>query len=174
MDINIKDIIDNKDNFPAIFLGVYSLEFKKNFTGSVYRLSNIKDVSDIVSMFMEKSFSNLIVLDNIGFLVESAVRSLLKFIEEADFPIALLSYNDRIPDVILSRMKNIYTKPVFSVGEFDFISYNKCLSSIIEQDLSDYDRIINYSLHCPIAYYFEKSGSSFNQDKRILKLISTS
>ncbi len=169
--IDIERIIEDKENFPAIFLGRYSLDFKRAYKGVIYRLSGTKEVTEVVDQYSDLTTDDLMVFDNIGFLYDSAIRSLLKFIEEAQFPIALLSYSDRIPDVILSRMKQVFTKPVFKVGEFDFISVGNCLDNVIEQNLSDYDRIIEYSLSCPLAYYLEMSGTSFNRDKKILKVL---
>lgn len=164
----IKDILKDHRFFPSLFLGQYSKDFKMEYKGSITSVYTIEDVSAVVERYTDIRRKELLVLDGVGFLSPVAVRKLLKFIEEASFPIALLSYKDTVPNVILSRMKFVFTKPVFEVGKFDFVSIDKCMGLLAEsEDMKDYERYLFYAEHCPVLYYLEKTG----YHKRVISLL---
>lgn len=171
--VTVDDIIKNENYTPALLMGGYSKEFKAMYNGSILHAYTFDDVREIVETYSGVGRSSLTVIDGVGFLSPVAVRTLLKFIEEATFPIILLSYKDTVPDVILSRMKFVLTKPVFEVGNFDFGSLGSCIDYLSNQEekVHDYERYLYYAENCPVAYYLEKTGSSFGRDRRILGLL---
>lgn len=172
MDI-IDEILANKDYCPCLLLGRYSTEFKRRYKGRVHMVNTLSLVRELLNSYSGMPVERYFVMDGIGFLSPTGCNSVLKFIEEFKSPIILLSYYDKILPTIRSRMKFVFKSPVTEVKSLDYMSMKNCLEDLKEErDLSDMDRLKAYSDKCPILYYVEKVGASYDPiGKRINKII---
>jgi hypothetical protein len=175
-------VLQNELYTPCLILGKYIYDFKKKYQGKIFSVGTLEDVKYITDRFMyAKSLDgNYFVMDNVGFLNDMGQNSLLKFIEENQFPIVLLSYVDKVSPIIQSRMKFIFKKSIVETKNFRFMKLKDAISTIDDmkkrdKDFNEMDELKFYAENCPSAYMYKYSaGDVFNQysNNRVLKMIA--
>lgn len=109
----INAISNIKEVSPVLLIGGAASLFKKlNKTHSIIVVNNTQQVRDFVSEYMGMSYTQPVIISDVGQLQYDAAFILLKLIEESKFPIILLSSRDRISRILLSRIKTIIKFPI--------------------------------------------------------------
>ena len=165
---------------PCLLIGRYVNIFKKKYTGSIERIYSLSDVRSLISEYegIQSINSKYLVLEGVGYLSSVGQNSLLKFIEESRLPIILLSYNDKISPIILSRMFSVY-KSWYSVKSLSFQTVDNALSSLQEKksenkDFKEYEEIQYMADNSPTLYSItQQAGDKFDYlNTRLIGLMS--
>lgn len=181
MSLFINRLLESTEMCPCLLVGKYVNEFKRVFKGhilTVYTLENVRNVIESYSGLREVQ-GGYLVLEGVGYLSDSGQNSLLKFIEESRVPLILLSYNDRVSPIILSRMK-IVVKRWETVKGLKFISPKEAFRNVRDKkdndkDFREYQEIQYYADNCPSAYSLKMlAGDSYDSiTDRILSVLLT-
>lgn len=129
---------DPKKLTPCVLIGGSLVStFKRCFKGTIETIYSIDDVRRVVDEYdgIESVNSGILALVGVGALYETGQNSLLKFIEEAKLPIVILSSNDRVSPIIMSRVKFTY-KLVNPIEDMKFEHMKSGLNRV-EQALED-------------------------------------
>ena len=99
------------NNTPALLVGGAADMFKKVYRGNIYHAYDIKSLREFVAQFRGLKLDSPIVLDDLSRLNQMAQATLLKIIEDGDFPFIILSSEDKVSSIILSRIKTFIKFP---------------------------------------------------------------
>lgn len=173
----LKNFLKKKEVYPSILIGEYVNLFKQIYKGTILKAYSTENIRYILQEFegLTKVRSGLLVLEGVGSLPEIGQNSLLKFIEESPIPILLLSYNDKIPQVILSRMKFVLKK-YKSLKSLSFISIKSALDTIQEKgDIKGYEKMQFMAENCPQLYFLEESAGNKHDymNKKLLSILTS-
>lgn len=153
-------ILNSKDLCPCLMIGrEYVNKFKHKYRGNIemiYNLESVRGFLDRYSNIAEVTNGKYLVLEGIGSLSEVGQNSLLKFIEESKLSIILLSFNDNVSPIIMSRCK-VVVKRIDKVESLDFMRVKDALVSVkdkrqSDRDFRDSDEVQFYADNCPAAY----------------------
>lgn len=185
----VKMVIERKDMYPILFVGS---EYRNAVCRNIKNIVNAKNLEDVRSLNeiyygVDDIGESVLVLDGIADLSEEGQNSLLKLVEEARFPIILVSLTDRVSKIIMSRMKFIFKRwdPVKIVKQLDVkvamrnieekIKKEKERSKSeglgIREDLGERTEVDFYSVNCYNAFALKfSSGEVGSQyiNKKIL------
>lgn len=167
MALNLSD----KTQFPILIIGDAVLAFKKFYDKPINYVSNLNDLRDLIAYYSGMSnLENIIVIDDISKLHKSAEGLLLKFVEDMDSRIILLSQFDVCSPVILSRCKNI-VKKVDTKTTSKFSSFEACNNELekLGRDTLYYQKVKVMGQTCPEYYYYE---TKFKANKKALEVLN--
>lgn len=172
---NIKNI-NNKT--PLMIVGGAVPMFKRMYKGNIYRITNPNETRDFVSNFTGLTLDKPVVLEDISLLSYGAQFLLLKLVEEAKFPIVLLTLQDRVSPIILSRVKTYIKFPL----DFDV----KCNNMDIATAQTELDRMVEeqkispsnkeetnkfYAENCPELLYLESTVGYVKNKRKYIELL---
>lgn len=159
-----------KDKSPVLLVEKAALLFREEYSKEVYRVENQEELKELVESFTNTPYSGLLVVEDISNVWDMSV--LLKFLEEADFPIILLAYKDgaNIGGTILSRIKTYIKYPYDSVKS-NLINARDALDMWrVEQDKSNQDRF--FAQESPELYYLKLKSSKYKCNTKIVDLLA--
>lgn len=112
IEVNIKKSIMNiyKES-PILLLGGARKWFYDKKKDGIIQLSSIDSVNNFVEVHSNKKYKTPLVID-VFFSSFQAENGLLKFIEESKTPIVILSQDDTLSPIMMSRFKAVYKYPV--------------------------------------------------------------
>lgn len=171
----VKEIIEDiEGNSPILLLGQATMDFKKHYDKRIDRVSNAEKVKEVVSYYTNLPALRVpLVLDGISFLNKKSIFTLLKLVEEATFPVVLLSKFDKISPIVLSRVKTVLKyQSEKTTSEFLPISEGlEILNDKLDDDSHYFDRLKYINKYSPLIYFIESNlGNVRNKDK-ILNII---
>lgn len=167
---NIKSI---KSKTPLMLVGGAVTMFKKMYRGNIYKITNPDETRDFVANFYGLELDKPVVLEDISLLSYSTQFLLLKLIEEAKFPVVILTLQDKVSPIILSRIKTYIKFPL----DFD----TGCTFMSIPDTQAELDKMIEdgkmtfddkegtekfYAENCPELLYLDK-GMGYVKNKKM-------
>lgn len=164
---------DVKLKCPVLLVGGAVPLFKKMYKGMIYSLNNSNEIRDFVSRFSGIVYDKTVVVEDIGRLDKQSSFILLKLVEEAKFPIVLLSYKDNISEILQSRIKTYIKFPLDSNTSCKFISLSEAQEDLCDEFGKvkvDDDYLVSYCAeNCPRFYdlhlktkYISNKGKYFD------------
>lgn len=159
-----------QDKSPVLLVEKAALMFKEEYSREIYRVENQEELKDLVESFTNTPYSGLLVIEDISNVWDMSV--LLKFLEEATFPIVLLAYRDgdNISNTILSRIKT-YIKYPYDTVRSNLTNARDALDIWkIEQDKSNQDRF--FAQESPELYYLKLRSSRYKCNTKIVDLLA--
>ncbi len=166
----IKKLKGIKDKSPVLLVEKAALIFKEGYSKEIYHIESQEELKNLVESFTNTPYSGLLVIEDISCVWDMSV--LLKFLEEATFPIILLAFKDTssLSSTVLSRIKTYIKYP-----------YDKVISNLtnardaldiwrVEQDKSDQDRF--YAQESPELYYLRIKSTRYKCNTKIVELLA--
>ena len=148
---NIKEVC------PVLLVGKAVSLFKQMYKGIINELKNTEDVKEFVSEYTGIKSSKPVVVSDIGYLQTQASFLLLKLVEEADFPVILLSTEDKVSSILLSRVKRVLKFPVNEQTDNKLISVTDAYNQVYgESENKVINKIDFYAENCPTLYKLER------------------
>lgn len=164
----IKDLLSDTEMCPCLMIGKYVNEFKRIYKDTIERAYSLVDVRRLIEEYdmVQSVNSKYLVIEGVGYLSSVGQNSLLKFIEESKLPIILLSYNDKVSPVIMSRMK-IVVKRWYPVKSLNFVRVKDALRTLDEKkqtsQMKDYEEVQFMANNCPTLYSIkQQSGDPYD------------
>jgi replication-associated recombination protein RarA len=177
----INDIMNKPEMCPCLLIGKLVLDFRKMYKGHIIHLDNVGEVRSLIENFYgysELGRGTHLVIDNVGFLSSQGQTGLLKFIEDAQYPVICLSYIDNIFPTILSRMKYVYKQSLTSVKKMEFLRPSDMFQLLEREksknkDFNRYDEMKLYADKSPIGFVLKHSTRDIGSiPERVAMLIS--
>ena len=159
-----------QDKSPVLLVEKAALMFKEEYSKEIYRVENQEELKDLVERFTNTPYSGLLVIEDISNVWDMSV--LLKFLEEATFPIVLLAYKDgdNIGNTIISRIKTYIKYPYESVKSNLTNARDALDIWKVEQDKSNQDRF--FAQESPELYYLKLKTSKYKCNTKIVDLLA--
>lgn len=171
----LKTFKDVKDKTPVLLVGGAVPLFKRMYKGMIYSLYNSKDVRNFINQFSGITVDKTIVVEDIGRLDEKASFLLLKLVEEAKFPMVLLSYKDNISEILQSRIKTYIKFPIDENTGCKFLTVSDAQEDLCDEYgniVVDEDSLINYCAeNCPVFYDLHLKTSRIRNKGRYFNLL---
>lgn len=177
----IRMVLSNRNLTPCLMIGNYVNAFKREFDGTIERATNISKVRSLIEEYdgVESVNSGYLVIEGIGYLSQAGQNSLLKFIEESKLPIVLLSYQDKVLNTIMSRMK-IVVKHWNPIKKLEYVKASEGLKMLNEKKSQNPDFKGNLEIqfmadNSPELYRLHVSaGNEYSyHNKKLIGIIST-
>lgn len=134
----------NKGDYPALIIGDAVVDFKKEFSGPIVSVKDVTELKEVIAYYSGiPRLDRLLVIEDISFLGKDVNTSLLKFVEETELELVLLSKFDKIDEVLLSRIKKVikyYKEPTESKFLRCSEGFNK-LEETLSPDSHYFDRV---------------------------------
>lgn len=168
----MNQILGDRELCPCLLIGRYVNIFKQVYQGSIERAYTLDNVKSLVEEYegVTNVNSGVLVLDGVGYLSDVGQNSLLKFIEESKLPIILLSFQDKVSPIIMSRMKMVFKlwHPVKSLNFSKVSAAQKSLNEKKrENPMKDYEEVQYLADNCPRLYTIKQSaGDPFDFSNR--------
>lgn len=159
-----------RDKSPVLLVGKAALMFREDYSKEIYRVESQSDLKELVERFTNTPYSGLLVIEDLSKVWDMSV--LLKFLEEATFPVILLAYKDNvnISSTILSRIKT-YIKYPYDKSNSNLTNARDALDIWkVEQDKSDQDRF--YAQESPELYYLRIKSTRYKCNTKIVELLA--
>lgn len=180
----IEKVLTNREMCPCLMIGRYVNEFKKQYKDTIERAYTLGDVRRLVEEYdgIESVNSDVMVIEGIGYLSSVGQNSLLKFIEESKLPIILLSYNDKISPIIMSRMK-IVVKRWYQIKSLKFSKVSDAIRALNDKkkdgQMKEYEEVQFMADNCPTLYSIkQQAGDPYDYSNQrmidIMCLVSNS
>ena len=163
-------LVNIRDKSPVLLVEEAAVIFRSGYSKEVYTVSEQSELKEVVETFTNNIYNGLLVIEDISKVWDMSV--LLKFLENATFPIILLAYKDsiNISSTILSRIKT-YIKIPYSKVNSNLTSAKDALGLWnMEQDKSDQDKF--YAQESPELYYLRLKSSRYICNTKIVELLS--
>lgn len=162
-----------QDTCPVLLVGKAVSLFKNSYKGVIHELKNTDDVKEFISEYTGIKSSKPVVVSDLGYLQRHAAFLLLKLIEEAQFPVIVLSTEDKVDSILLSRIKQVVKFPMnentgntlMSVSD----AFNKVYGTKDDKDNSQkvVDKTAFYAENCPLLYKLE-SEIPYNKYRNVM------
>ncbi len=155
---------------PVLLVNKAAILFREGYSKEIYHVENQEELKELVERFTNTPYSGVLVIDDISKIWDLSV--LLKFLEEATFPIILLAYKDTntLSTTILSRIKT-YIKYPYDVVSTNLTNAKDALDIWrVEQDKSNQDRF--YAQESPELYYLRIKSTRFKCNTKIVELLA--
>lgn len=156
-------------NSPIILMNDAVVIFKRMYSGPIRSVSSISEVRDLVANYYEiKHLDYPLIIEDLCLLSQSASFLLLKLVEEARFPIILLSTHDKVSPILLSRCKRIvkFTMTPISCQFMPPFRGKEAMDEYLSEDSDKMDQLRWMRDNSPmLAYYRSKFGNRPNIDK---------
>lgn len=147
--------INIKETCPVLLIGKAVQIFKQMYSGQVNELKNTADVKEFIQEYTGKSFSKPVVISDIGYLQRQAAFLLLKLVEEAKFPVILLSTEDTVDSILLSRIKRIVKFPLDENSGNSLMKVSDAFNQVYGENKKVQDKTKFYAENCPQLYQLE-------------------
>lgn len=177
----IQMVLNNKNLTPCLMIGNYVNAFKREFDGTIEKVTNVARVRNLIDEYegIENVNSEFLAIEGIGYLSNDGQNALLKFIEESKLPIILLSYQDKVLSTIRSRMK-IVVKHWNPVKNLSFVGESEGYKALLEKRAKNPDFKGNLEIQflaetSPRLYRrFMESGNPFDSNNaKMLEIMSS-
>lgn len=147
-----------KETCPVLLVGKAVPLFKKMYKDPIRELKSADDVKEFVSEYTGISSSKPVVISDIGYLHKTTAFLLLKLVEEAKFPAILLSSDDKVDSILLSRVKRVVKFPKDEETGNKFIPIRDAYNQVYgESDKKVIDKTKFYAENCPDLYKLEEN-----------------
>lgn len=147
-----------KETCPVLLIGRAVQLFKTMYKGIIFELKNTEDVKEFVSDYTGITSSKPVVISDIGYLTKHASFLLLKLVEEAKFPVIVLSSEDKVDSILLSRIKRIVKFPMDNNTNNKLISVSDAFNQVYHVEEGQ-KKVVNkiqfYAENCPELYKLE-------------------
>lgn len=164
-----------KTKSPILLIGKAVSLFKKIYKGNIFELKNTDEVKQFVSEYTGIEVPKPVVISDIGYLQPTAAFLLLKLVEESKSTIILLSTNDNISSILLSRVKEIVKFPVDENTNNSMMSvcdaYNMVYSNNENKPMN---KIKFYAENCPLLYKIENDVPYSKYRNSIIEILGGS
>ena len=175
VNILVNTFSDVKSNSPILLVGGAMILFKKMTDKYIYKLTNSKEVRDFINRFSGIEYDRPVIVEDIGALNEQSSFLLLKLVEDAKFPIILLSYTDNISEILLSRIKTYIKFPVDNKTSCAFVPISEAQESVYDErgNLSvDESTLESYCAeNCPELYLLHRKTLHLRNRKKYFELL---
>lgn len=157
-----------KETSPVLLVGKAVSLFKTMYKDPIRELKNTADVREFMSEYTGKVLSKPVVISDLGYLQKQTAFLLLKLVEEAKFPVILLSTEDKVDSILLSRVKRVVKFPVNEKTDNKLISISDAFNQVYgESDKKIMDKLSFYAENCPQLYKLE-SEIPFNKHRNAM------
>lgn len=168
----VRDVVSQiKYRTPILLIGDAVTIFKKMYSGPIKSVYTPDDVRDVVSYYHGiQDLSHPLIIEDLSSLSASSSFLLLKLVEEAKFPIILLSSYDKVSPIILSRCRAIVK---FSIAEVtcQFLPAYKgkeAMDEYLSEDSEKMDQLRWMRDNSPMLYYYKmRLGDKTAVDKML-------
>ena len=161
--------LNDKKNYIKLYIAGYCQEFKKRIYSPITYI-NDENVEQVVEQYARlKTTNRPIILEDIYYLSQSSQCKLLKFLEETELKVILLSSSDNISQMLINRCTDVY-KRVPKVNS-SFRPVNECRSSIDYGDLCYLDSIKKQMYNSPLLYRDDLMVKKFHNKEKLLSII---
>ena len=163
----VKDI---RNASPVLLMGDAVVLFHKMYSGPIKEVEASEDVREIVADYYKiENLSHPLIIEDLSSLSNSAQFLLLKLVEEAKFPIILLSTYDKVSPIILSRCKRIvkFTMAPVSSEFRSASSGQEEIAAKLSQDSDPMD-VLRYERDIsPDLYRYEKIMGDISAKEKV-------
>lgn len=144
---------------PVLLVGKAVSLFKTIYKDPIRELKNTNDVKEFVTEYTGIKSSKPVVISDIGYLTKNAAFLVLKLVEEAKFPVIILSTEDKVDSILLSRVKRTVKFPMDERTNNSLMSVSSAFGQVYGNDESNQTRVVNkiqfYAENCPELYRIE-------------------
>lgn len=145
-----------QETCPVLLVGKAVSLFKQMYKEPIRELKNTDDVRDFISEYTGIKSSKPVVISDIGYLQKQTAFLLLKLVEEAQFPTIILSTEDKVDSILLSRVKNVIKFPIDENTDNKLIPLSDAFNQVYgESEKKVMNKIQFYSENCPTLYKLE-------------------
>lgn len=179
-DVNVinklkESILNIKETSPLMLIGGSVVYLKQRYKNKIYTLRSNEDIRDFVANNYGKILPGVLVIEDIGDMNPVGQSTLLKFVEEYPNPLILLSYQDRVSPIMLSRCKQIIKLPQTEQVTNSMMEPKKALDALesyLSDDTSKDDRDRWISENSPKLYQLEHLIKGKPNKEKLIGLLS--
>lgn len=154
--VKVLDPSKIQETTPVLLVGKAVPLFKQMYKDPIRELKNTEDVKDFVTEYTGKTFSKPVVISDIGYLQKQTAFLLLKLVEEAKFPVILLSTEDKVDSILLSRVKRVVKFPSDEKTDNSFMPISDAFNKVYgDSEDKPVNKIAFYAENCPMLYKLE-------------------
>jgi len=145
-----------QETCPVLLVGKAVSLFKQMYKDPIRELKNTDDVRDFIAEYTGIKSSKPVVISDIGYLQKQTSFLLLKLVEEAQFPAILLSTEDKVDSILLSRVKNVIKFPMDENTDNKLIPISDAFNQVYgESEKKVMNKTQFYAENCPTLYKLE-------------------
>lgn len=167
---------------PILLLEQAAILFRNSYNKEILDLSDDEDLVTLISSYANIDYRGLLVIGGLSLIKNKAL--LLKFIEEATFPIIVLCNSDSngLDEILLSRFQTIVKIPNTN-GHCNVVSANDGMEMFKEQSRMLEDKSESgrnrleekiFATESPEYYYLKNKSSRYVCNDKIIDLLSRS
>ena len=160
-----------KETCPVLLIGKAVSIFKRMYKGVIQELRSADDVREFVAEYTGIFSSQPVVISDLSNLTENATFLLLKLVEEAKFPAIVLSSQDSVNGIILSRIKRIIKFPDDSNTNNSLLSIAEASELLESNESFKNNKIKFYAENCPQLYEIESETPFTKRRKDFISII---
>lgn len=169
-----KEFLSGNKAFPLLIMGDAVTDFKKNYGDKINTAENLEEMRELIAYYTSISYLDRpLVIEDISLFAKNGEGVLLKFVEETNLRLILLSRFDKVSNVLLSRVKLVvkyYKDPVTS--QFMSVSAGyQALQQSIEPSSHYYDKIRYMGKLSPKQIYLEKNIRQRRNKEKIMSFV---
>ena len=121
----------------------------------IRELKTNDEVKEFVTEYTGISSPKPVVISDIGYLQRHTAFLLLKLVEEAKFPVILLSTDDKVDSILLSRVKRVIKFPMDEQTNNNLIPISDAFAQVYGDEKKVVDKVKFYAENCPQMYKLE-------------------
>lgn len=141
---------------PVLLIGKAVSLFKRMYKDPIRELKNTADVKEFVEEYTGLECPKPVVISDIGYLQKQTAFLLLKLVEEAKFPVIILSTEDKVDSILLSRVKRIVKFPLDEITDNKLIDISDAFNEVYNNDEAKImNKVKYYAENCPQLYQLE-------------------
>lgn len=173
----LKNVMGNiRVTAPVILIGDAVVMFKKMYSGPIREVYTSDDVRDVVSDYYGiDNLTHPLIIEDLAMLSSSSSFLILKLVEEAKFPIILLSSYDKVSPILLSRCKTIVKFSLTTINSQFMSAYRgrEAMDDYLGDGSARIDQLRWMRDNSPVLYYYENkvANKSKSSVEKMLGLI---
>lgn len=144
-----------QDTCPVLLVGKAVSLFKQMYKDPIRELKNNAEVREFVTEYTGINSPKPVVISDIGYLQRNTAFLLLKLVEEAKFPVILLSTDDKVDSILLSRVKRVVKFPMDEITNNNLLPISDAFEQVYGNEKKVVDKIKFYAENCPQLYKLE-------------------
>ena len=144
-----------QETCPVLLVGKAVSLFKGMYKDPIRELKNNDDVKELVTEYTGIKSPKPVVISDIGYLQRHSAFLLLKLVEEAKFPVILLSTEDKVDSILLSRVKRVIKFPMDEVTNNNLIPISDAFAQVYGDEKKVMNKTKFYAENCPEMYRLE-------------------
>lgn len=161
------------NGYPRLYIGKAAQELKKRMNLRVIQVTK-ESIADFLDYYTNiPKMDSPLVIEDIYYLPAYCQSDLLKFIEDSNLKIILLSSEDNIIPTILSRMSLVYKLPEQIDSEFLPASQARKELDEIDSDTFYLNYVKKQRALSPITYYNDTLLQGKSNKKKLLQLLES-